>query len=137
MGNLLKVAKLAIALFWLALFFYQTSFILEQWAAKETAMSTQYIHNKRLQLPLISLCPRDPFKCVMKNITEEEYLNCTYGFDELFTDKTRNADWNLTEFRSVVHGRCFTFQHSENVKAIHTRLSIGLPKGMDLNAYGM
>ncbi len=135
-GQLMKMAKLVIALIWLALFFYQTSFILAKWMAQETATSIQYIHNKRLQLPYLTLCSRKAYKCRMNNITEETYANCTYSFEELFPRKKRNAPWHVTSFRSNLIGQCYTLHHPNEVKPLETTLSIGLANGTDMILYG-
>ncbi len=133
-AKVIHVAKFGIALLWLGVFVYQMSFIFAKWMANETATSTQYIHNKKLQLPYITLCPKKPFKCTMRTFTEDEYLNCTYSFEELFPNEKRNGAWNVTSFRTSMNGRCYTFHHLKEVKQLQTSLGIGLQK--DMNVYG-
>lgn len=60
--------------------------IFVQYHREETTIGVENVQFTELQLPVITLCSDVAFKRKIQSMNVEEYLNVTFGFEELFPD---------------------------------------------------
>lgn len=112
----------------------QISFILDQFINKETNTSIDYVQHESMILPVVSICSTLPFKSGLNTTSEKEFFDNTQDFTEMF--HMENLDiWNVTEFRSFLMGRCYSFTTNKPVPSVSLDQVIKIRHKNDLNVY--
>lgn len=132
--KLMLPLKVVIALLCVAVFAYQMSFIFMQFYNRETNTGIEYQFNKALRLPAVSICSSRPFKGAFQSPSEQDYLNNTHSYDNLFAKENKDK-WNVSEFRSFIMGRCYSFTREEPVKSVSLDELIVIRSSHELNVY--
>jgi hypothetical protein len=73
--------------------------IFVQYSLEETSIGVENVENTNLLLPVVSICSDVPYKRKVNTMDEEEYLNATFGYEELFP----NAGKAWTELTTFCH----------------------------------
>ena len=66
---------------------------------------------------MVSICSDRPYKHEILTMSEEEYFNATFSYEEMFPDAEANALWNVTASRSYLMGRCYSHERMNPTKA--------------------
>ncbi len=89
-----------------------------------------------MKLPYITVCSDTPFKNGSLHFTEESYQNSTVDLGELFhLNEGMKTTWNVSELRSLINGRCYTFKHEKPVVSLSSQEVVMGKMGKELNVY--
>lgn len=118
-----------------AVFFYQVSYIFEDFALQSTNIGIDYVLHERLNLPRVTMCNARPYKAPMDNAAdEEEFLNKTWSYEEMFPDSNFKI-WNVTEIRSYLMGRCYSFSTNVMFPSVSLDQFIQRRSNIGMNIY--